>query len=261
MEVPLQMEMSEEFFNVEFWRSLVAVALGALLGFGTALAGGLELNRRRRRQYAKIVRNAIATECIYNLTALNGSDTQINRTVKDKFAPVWFYKFPPRGTVLQGFVTPDVMGSLSNAEMGSLVVVAPELQNAASVYERWKEMADTPATPPITRQEDTDHCLRIVSTSGRNVLGLLILVCQESDGELRDENAQRMADELTHIETRPVPNFVRGLKSSAGKSENLDEIMKKRRYLVVWEHDWPDCPMDVIELRSCVDRTVIRYSA
>ncbi len=253
--------MTEDFFNVEFWRSLVAVALGALLGFGAALAVGLELARRRRSQYAKTVRNAIATECIYNLIALNESDTQIERTVKDKFATVHLHRFPPRGTVLQGFVTPDVMGSLSNLEMGSLVVVAPELQNATSVYERWKEMARTPDIPPGTRQEETNHCLHIVSTSGRNVLGLLILVCRESDGKLRDENAQRMADKLTPLKTRPNPNFVRGLKSSHGKSENLDELVKKRRYLVVWEHDWPECPMNVVELRKCVDPTVIRYSA
>ena len=55
-----------------------------------------------------------------------------------------------------------------------------------------------------------------------------------------------MVDELTHIETRPVPNFVRGLKSSAGKSENLDEIMKKRRYLVVWEHDFRSVPFELL---------------
>lgn len=254
--------MSEEFFNVEFWRSLVAVALGALLGFGAALAVGLELNRRRRSQYAKTVRNAIATECIYNLIALNEAVTQVERTVKDRFTTLYVHRFPPRGGILQRLVTPEVLGSLSSGEMGSLVVVAPELENARSVYDAWKQMARSPTVHPRTRFEETNHCLHMVTTSGRNVLGLLIEVCQRSSGrELRDENARRMADKLASTKTRPVPNFVRGLKSSHGKSENLDELMKKRRYLVVWEHDWPECPMNVVELRKCLDPTVIRYSA
>jgi len=249
----------EEFFNVDFWRSLIGVGTGALLGFGLALLGSYLLAKARRTQFARVVRNLIATESIYNLITLTNIEKRTRQTLDSDFNLHSYHEFRPRGRMIQQLMTPDFLSAISSRELGPLVVVAPELEHLAASYSEWVNTIADEDKPMA--QEKTRIILRLTRVFGSNVLGLLIAICHRRDRDLLDENARRIAEKLSHIQVARPPDFTKSLRSShLQDAGNREQIVAEKRYLVVWEHDWPECPIDVIELQQCVDPKVIRYS-
>ena len=113
----------------------------------------------------------------------------------------------------------------------------------------------------LVDKEKTRILLHLIRKFGGNVLGLLILVCRHARRDLLDENAKRIAVELSPIQLGASPNFTRALRSSQlMDAPNREQVVKEKQYLVVWKDDWPECPITVIELQKCVDPNVIRYS-
>lgn len=251
----------EEFFNVEFWRSLVAVGLGAVLGFGIALAVGYRLAEARRSRFAKFGRNVIVTESIYNLKTLNRIEERTRRTLDSKFTTHSYHEFQPRGRILERYLTPDVLSAISSQELVGLVVVGPELEHLAARYSEWTNTIARDDEPMA--REKTRILLELIRHVGTNVLALLIAICSRAGRDLLDENAQRMAKALSPIKVERPTNFTKALRSShLQDAPNLNQVVDEKTYLVVWEHDWSECPtgLDVIELQKFRDRKVIRYS-
>ncbi len=113
----------------------------------------------------------------------------------------------------------------------------------------------------LVAKEKTRILLYLIRHFGANVLGLLITICRGRSRDLLDENAQRIAEALSPIQVGRPANFTKCLRSSHLKdASNLKQMVDEKSYLVVWEHDWPECPIRVIELQQCVDSKVIRYS-
>lgn len=113
----------------------------------------------------------------------------------------------------------------------------------------------------LVAKEKTNILLYLIRIFGANVLALLIIICRHANCDLLDENAQRIAKALSPIQVGRPANFTKSLRSSHLKdAPNRKQMVAEKRYLVVWEHDWPDCPLEVIELQKCVDSKVIRYS-
>ena len=113
----------------------------------------------------------------------------------------------------------------------------------------------------LVAKEKTRILLYLIRHFGANVLGLLITICRGRSRDLLDENAQRIAEALSPIQVGRPANFTKSLRSSHLKdAPNRKQMVAEKRYLVVWEHDWPECPIRVIELQQCVDSKVIRYS-
>lgn len=252
---------NEEFINVEFGRSLVAVFLGAFLGLGSALLVGHCFAEARRTRFAKFGRNVIVTESIYNLKTLNRIEEHTRRTIDSNFTTHSYYEYLPRGRILERYLSIDVLSAISSQELVGLVVVGPQLEHLAARYREWKNT--------IARDEGamarvkTDNLLQLISDAGTNVLALLIAICRRAGRDLLDENAQRMAKALSPIKLERPTNFTRVLRSSHLQNvSNLDQVVDEKTHLVVWEHDWSDCPtgLDVIELQKFRDRNVIRYS-
>lgn len=80
-----------------------------------------------------------------------------------------------------------------------------------------------------------------------NLVKLLVRSCHHSAGRLLDDESKEVASKLGDLTVGSTPNFLAGFKSSMIKG---NEEIDPKRWLVVWEHDWPECPMPVIELRS-----------
>lgn len=256
---PIGATADEELFNVEFWRSLISVGAGAFLGFGLALLGSHLLAKTRRTQFAKVVRNLIATESIYNLITLTNIEERTQRTLDSDFSCHSYHEFRPRGRMLQQLMTPDFLSAISSRELGALVVVAPELEHLAASYSEWVNTIAGENRPMA--KEKTRIILRMTRVFGANVLGLLITICHRRDRDLLDENARRIAEELSRIQVARPSDFTKSLRSShLQDAPNREQMVTEKRYLVVWEHDWPECPIDVIELQKFVDPKVIRYS-
>ncbi len=251
---------------MNFWSSLVGtlvgVGLAAVLGVAGAFLVGLHFVRDRRNKIAKAVRNAIATESIYNLITLSNIERRTRTTLDSDFSTRSYHEFRPRDRLLQQLLTPDTLTAISSQEAGALVVTAPELEHLAASYEEWMKMIalDRP-DQRLVAKEKTRILLYLIRKFGSNVLGLLITICHRRGRDLLDENAQRIAEALSPIQVGRPANFTKSLRSSHLKdASNLKQMVDEKSYLVVWEHDWPDCPIEVIELKKHVDPKVIRYS-
>ena len=254
-------EGDEEFFNVDFWRSLIAVFLGALLGFGGALLVGHLFAEGRRTRFAKFGRNVIVTESIYNLKTLSRIEESTRRTLDSKFTTHSYHEFQPRGRILERYLTPDVLSAISSQELVGLVVVAPELEHLATRYSEWTSTIARDDEPMA--RERTLILLRLIRQAGANVLALLIAICSRAAHDLLDENGQRMAKALEPLKVERPANFTKSLRSShLEDAPNREQVVKEKTYLVVWEHDWAESPtgLEVIELQDFRDRKVIRYS-
>ena len=102
----------------------------------------------------------------------------------------------------------------------------------------------------LVDKEKTRILLHLIRSFGANILALLILVCRHADRDLLDENAKRIAKKLSPIQLGASPNFTKSLRSSHLKdAPNREQVEKEKQYLVVWEDDWSECPITVIELQ------------
>lgn len=257
--------MEEAFFNRDFWRQLVAVLVGAFLGgflgFGGALATGAIVGRGRRQTLARMTRQIIVREAIDNLRALGQID-QLSETMRENgFDVVRISYLRPRGEILHQFMTAESLDALSEEEAKFLMVVTPQLAYLDERYAHYEQHLHNPMTEiaRMKRQDGsevpyrewaTDGLLSDVARFGTNLLDILIQACHEAKGQLADDESTDIASKLDDLTFGDSANFRRAFKTSMVKGrEDLDPKI----WLVVWEHDWPECPMPVIGLRPSRD--------
>ena len=75
---------------------------------------------------------------------------------------------------------------------------------------------------------------------------LLCEVCLREKEGLQDKQLKDIYHKLQKIEKDYEKEGCVGKSSDYKKAKDKKE---NQRYLVVWEHDWPECPLEVIELR------------
>lgn len=122
--------MEEAFFNKDFWRQLVAVFVGAFLGFGGALLTGAYFGLRQRWTVARTTRQVIVREAIDNLRTAAQIDRLTRKTQQEGFRVVYASKPRPRAKVLQQFMTADSLAALSEEEANFLMVLVPQLSRS-----------------------------------------------------------------------------------------------------------------------------------
>jgi hypothetical protein len=251
----------EDFFNEDFWRQLVAVLVGAFFGFGGALATAGILGRGRRQTLARMTRQIIVSEAIDNLRALRQIDKLSHEMREEGFDSVRTSTLRARAAILQQFMTAESLAALSERERMSLAVVTPQLAYLSERYDDYEGVLASPLTAvqkvktetgAVVPRRDwaTDRLLADVALVGTNVLDMLIQACRQAKGQLADDRSKEIGSKLAVLTFGDAANFWRAFKTSLTQaSEDLDA----RKWLVVWEHDWPECPMPVIELRSPSD--------
>lgn len=249
--------MEEAFFNKDFWRQLVAVLVGAFLGFGGALGTGAIFWRARRRTLARMTRQIIVREAIDNLRTATQIDRLTRETQQGGFLVVHTSKSRPRAEVLQQFMTAESLATLSEEEAKFLMLLVPQLSQLDERYENWEQLLHSPgALTPIQvegnrdtvpyREYATERFLHEVALVAMNLVKPLVRSCHHAEGRLLDDESKEVASKLGDLTFGPIPNFLAGFKSSMIKE---NEEIDPKKWLVVWEHDWPECLMPVIELR------------
>jgi len=91
----------------------------------------------------------------------------------------------------------------------------------------------------------TEELLSHITILRHKLVQLLCEVCLREKEDLQEEQLKGIYHKLQIIE--------RNYKTQAflGKSSDYKKVKQRgsERYLVVWEHDYPECPLEVIELR------------
>ena len=252
--------MEETFFNKDFWRQLVAVlvgaSLGAFLGFGGALLTGAYFALRRRWTLARITRQVIVRETIENLMALSYMDKLTRAMREEGFAPRRFSSLRPSAEVLRQFMTAESMAALCEGETRVLLFVIPQLAYLRERYDKYEQVLQRPkdAFAPVNvegegtvayRDAVTDRLLADMAGIASNLLEILVRSCYQARRTLVDDESKEVASKLVGLTFGPTGNFGRVFKSSLLKG---DKQLDLKKCLVVWEHDWPECPAPVIEL-------------
>lgn len=247
----------EDFFNEDFWRQLVAVFVGAFLGFGGALFTRAIAGRSRRDTLARITRQVIVRETIDNLIALSHMDKLTRAMREDGFAVRRFSNLRPRTEVLRQFMTAESVAALCEGETRVLLVVTPQLAFLRERYDKYQQLLQRPeqALAPVDvegegtvayRDAVTDLLLADMAGIASNLLEILVRSCHQGRRTLVDDESKEVASKLVGLTFGPTGNFGRVFKSSLLRG---DKQLDLKKCLVVWEHDWRECPVPIIELR------------
>ena len=139
------------------------------------------------------------------------------------------------------------MSVLDRVEQGLLIEVVSQLNEVTSETDKWGKRISRVRTYDLESKEAlTEELLSHVTILRRNLLELLGEICFREKEGLQSEQLKGIYHKLQIIERDY------GTQGCVGKSSDYEKVKDKKenqRYLVVWEHDWPECPLEVIELR------------
>jgi len=245
----------------------LAVFLGAFLGFALGIIADELVHRIRLRARGALNRDVIATEMLYNLEVLDAMITCAKQTRKEQYANAHTPIGTVRAGILQQLLSPDSLASLRREERRFLLEVVGNLRRAVDQFESWqKTFTSTTGLMPVLIEETgdrtsyrdlaTDRLDETLIQIQTHLMELLIQVCNNSGSDkLTDVRTDQIRQKLmpTREGWPKKTNFMRWSKSSVlqGLDEaKLKDMAASSTYFVVWENDWADCPLDVIELQD-----------
>lgn len=244
-----------------------AVFLGAFLAFLAGIAAQEIVQGLRHRSYRRLARNAIATELVHNLGVIDSMRSSAIQTRDEGFIAIHSPIATLRGGMLQQLTSSEWFEALLPSERLFLQDAVGKLDRATAQFTSWEEavvpgiglttiIVEETKARTTYRELATEKLLDVLGKIQTNLLDLLILVCNHSKlGGFTDEEAATVQGKL--LPTRKGwpkrARLVRWYRSSELKNliggESTD-VKTRYEHLVVWEDDWPDCPMPVIELRA-----------
>jgi len=223
------------------------IVIGVLLGFvGTYVLHRLAENRRKK--HLRIVaRNIIGLEIIHNLEILEHMEKSVKETIKDTSL---FYRatIPLRSEVFNQFLDLPSLSVLDNLEQRFFVEIFSQLNLVAREYNSWPQEIGKVILNLGAKKAVSQNLLDYITRLRMNLVQLLCEIClREKEGlqeKLKDIYKKVQIFENTHDSK---------VSGRAGKSSDYKSTYESGKaqleYLVVWEHDWQECPLEVIELR------------
>ena len=224
------------------------VLVGVLLGFvGTYLLQRLAENRRRE-QLRTVARNIIGMEIIHNLNIIEQIEDSTKKTIADK-GLLHTATSPPRSEIFDRLLDLPTLSVLDDKEQGLFVEMFSQLSALAREYSIWSNKISQIAYSDVAVKESASNILfRIMNFLRMNLVQLLCEVCLREGKGLQDKQLQSIFREVQRFEGEG--------SGRAGKSSNFKKLKEKETFkrLVVWEHDWAECPLEVLELKSIIEK-------
>lgn len=220
------------------------VLVGVLLGFvGTYLLQRLAENRRKKHLRA-VARNIIGLEVIHNLRIIETINETTAKTIKDMSFGFYKATVPPRSEVFNRLLDLPSLSVLDASEQRGFVEVFSQLNIVAREFALWPGSHDS-------CEAASQRLLNYTTILRRNLVMLLCEICFGEKEGLQEEQLRGIYHKLQIIERD------RKTQAYLGKSSDYKNTNQKgsARYLVVWEHDWTECPLEVIELRPSQEDT------
>ncbi len=244
---------------------------GVFLGAFLAFLGGIALNelvtRSRQKANRRLARDIIAIELVHNLEVLDSMSLLAKQTMDEGFMAVHTPMAAIRASILQPLLASNWLEGMPAKERRHLLNVVATLQRAEVEYEAWQR-ALSPERGLATiiaadggrrmtyRELKTEQLQETLGLVQIGLLDLLIYVCNSADDQtFTDDEVQKIRKKLepTRVNWPKSPTFGRWYASSGAKKappDRLAKLTEAYKFLVVWTHDWPECPIQVIELRT-----------
>ena len=221
--------------------------IGVLLGFaGTYLLQRLQENRRKK-QLRTVARNIIGLEIIHNLEVLEHIEENVLKTIEGT-SSLYVYPLPPRTDIFNKMLYLPSISVMDNYEQKLLMEIFSQLNMVASEFALWPNKIKPFLTATSIERKNVSGWLLYANTSLElNLLLLLCQVCLREKKKLQRKELQKIHDKL-HKFKQADNKYVCLVKSSQFETVK-HKINKKCKYLVVWEHDNKECPLEVIEIK------------
>ena len=238
---------NEGFFaNQGFW-----AIVGALLGFILGLAGNYFLQKlaenRRKKQLRTAARNIIGIEIIHNLDILEHIDEDVQKTIEETNS-LYIYPLPPRDEIFNKMLYLPSISVMENYEQKLIMEIFSQLNMVAREFALWPNKIKPFLTATSIERKSVSGWLLYANTLLElNLLRLLCQVCSREKKMLQRNELQKIQEKLHKLREDDY-KFAYLFKSSQFETVK-HKINKKCKYLVVWEHDNKECPLEVIELR------------
>ncbi len=223
------------------------VIVGVLLGFvGAYLLQRLQ-ETRRKKQLRTVARNIIGLEIIHNL----GIVGHIEESVMDFVNNTSLYyqtTIPIRSEVFNQFLNLSSLSVFDDLEQKLLVEAFNQLNIVARDYEAWPQKMGQVILNDEFKKTGSRNLLNHIKTLRINLMSLLCEICLREKEGLQDEQLNDSYRKLRRFNNKQDYKSLGLLgKSSHYKPKKKGE--EKYKCLVVWEHDYPECPLEVIELQ------------
>jgi len=244
------------------WNQFTAIFLGAFLAFVAGLAIQEIVAHRTRRASRKMLRQLIGIEVLNIMEQIDYLARLVHLTRDEGFMTRHSPTSLPHWETLAQCLGTEGAASLTPLERADVRAAVANLQIFVGMYESWLQSLDSGQgrMPVVTEGNNTtttyaelktNDLLRNVDLIQTNLLDALISVCNLSQaGQFHDDDVECVRKKL--IPTRPgfpnKGNFGRAYRSAlvTQSAEKLGQVT----YLVVWKHDWPECPVEIIELET-----------
>ena len=223
------------------------VLVGVLLGFvGAYLLQRLAENRIKK-QLRTVARNIIGIEIIHNLKIIEQIEDSARKTIADE-GFLHTSISPPRNEIFDRLLDLPSLSVLDDKEQGLFAEMFSQLSALAREYSIWPNKIRQIAHSDVAGKKSASHYLFTYMNFLRmNLVQLLCEVCLREGKGLQDKQLQSIFREVQRFEGEG--------SGRAGKSSDFKKAKRKETFkrLVVWEHDWAECPLEVLELKSIIE--------
>ncbi len=233
--------------NAGFW-ALGGAVIGAFLGFGGTYLIQRLAERRQKKRLCTIARNVIGLEILHNLEILEQIEKNISKAIEEKYS-IYTYSQPPRTEVFNRIFDLPSLSVLDNIEQMFFIHTFGTLNMVFREYALWPDkMRQLQHDSTEQKRASSQWLLAAITMLGSDLIKLLCKVCLKEKEGLQREDLKNIYAKLKKTENKDETYGVY-FKSSDDKWYKQKTEDKKCKYLVVWEHDYPECPLEVIELR------------
>jgi hypothetical protein len=243
------------------WNQFSAVFLGAFMAFLVGIALQQIAAYHTKRANRRMLRQLIGIEVLEIIEDIEYVARLVRLTRDEGFIGLHSPTSLPRWELLAQALGSQGATALTLVEQADVRAAVANLQTFVGIYETWeRSVAPENVSRPVLSQNGTQQTYAELKTEGflnfvdgiqTNLLDALIFVCNLSkEGGIHHDGVEAVRKKL--IPTRPGfpkrKNFGRVYRSAL-VAKRADKL-RERAYLVVWRHDWPDCPIPVIELET-----------
>ncbi len=225
------------------------VIVGVVLGFGGTYVLQRLAEHRRKKQLRTVARNIIGLEIIHNLGIIGHIEESAMEFIEGTSL---FYRttIPIRSEVFNQLLDLPSLSVFDDFEQRSLVETFSQLNLVARDYESWPKEIGQVIPSHESKKAVSQNLLNHIKVLRINLIELLCGICLREKEGFQDEQLNDIYHKLRRFKNKQDYKSLGCL----GKSSHYKKKLKQKgegefKYLVVWEHDYPECPLEVIELQ------------
>jgi hypothetical protein len=230
-----------------FWAVVGSIG-GAIVGFSGTYVLQRIADNRRKKKLRTVARNIIGIEIIHNLEVLTLIEENVQKTIEST-GKLYTYSQPPRVEIFNNIFNLSSLSVLEKTEQLFFIHVFSTLNIVLREYALWPDkMLRLTRDSSEHKRRESQWLLNAVAALGSDLINLLGKVCLNEKEGLQREELLTIYQKIKQFNTKQMYNkYALSLRSSDHKLS--EKKFENCEYLIVWVHDYLECPLKVIELR------------